>query len=124
MAYLNVKCRAKLRNLVQDMSNAYSILSTYDDSAFKPQQEIPKKQQFDITPPQVSNDFSQLSTDSPHSSHPNLVIRFILDYSDDPEPSPTKSPLPNCPRRRTVFSAVPCDLSLNISKCIFYAFLL
>jgi hypothetical protein len=90
MAYLNLKCRAALRTLVQHTSNAYSRLSTYDYSAFQPQQEIPKKQQFDISPPQVSNDFSQVSTDSPHSSHPNLVIRLILDYSDDPEPSPTQ----------------------------------
>ena len=90
MAYLSVKCRAQLRTLVQHTSNAYSRLSTYDDSAFKPQQEIPKKQQFDISPSQVSIDFSQVVTDSPHSSHPILVIRLILDYSDDPEPSPTQ----------------------------------
>jgi len=90
MAYLNVKCRAQLRTLVQHTSKACSRLSINDESAFKPQKEIPKKQQFDISPPQVSIDFSQVSADSPHSSHPNLVIRLILDYSNDPEPSPTQ----------------------------------
>jgi hypothetical protein len=55
-----------------------------------PSKKSLKKQQFDISPHQVSIDFSQVSTDSPHSSHPNLVIRLILDYSDEPEPSPTQ----------------------------------
>ena len=55
-----------------------------------PSKKSPKKQQFDISPPQVSIDFSQVSTDSPHFSHPNLIIRLILDYLDDPEPYPTQ----------------------------------
>ena len=65
MAYLNVKFGPQLRTLLQHTSNGYSRLSTYDDSTSKPKQEIPQKQQFDISPPQVSIDFSQVSTDPP-----------------------------------------------------------
>jgi hypothetical protein len=76
-----------IKNL-REMRTTVSRLRRF--GSLKPQQEIPKKQQCDISPPQVSIDFSQISSDSPHSSHPTLVIRLILDYSDDPEPYPTQ----------------------------------
>lgn len=94
IAYLNVKCRAQLRTLVQHTSNAYSRISTYDDSPFKTQQEIQKKKKESnsliLVHPKSQSIFPKSQLIPPHSSHPNLVIRLILDYSDDPEPSPTQ----------------------------------
>jgi len=90
MAYLNVKFRT------QEFWYNIRVMRTADTRLMtirlpNPSKKSPKCNSLILVHPKSQSIFpkSQLIP-TPHSSHPNLVTRLILDYSDDPDLSPTQ----------------------------------